>query len=207
MRCRSAVSFLLGVVLAASVWPGARGQTPRVRFTYDTPLACVEALHAGLISASSDQGPGGLAQPYDRLAPLIASTHDLHYIAEFTTRCHWAGFEDEGREVFVQRFERLSVITYASRFVALSEDSFAIEISRGLDSGRTQIVASIKREAQPGIPLEYLLHEDETGWWIINVVTDGVSDLTLKRAEYQRVLSEGPLADLLEVLDEQIAAL
>ena len=199
--------WLFGAGLAALPWLNAVGQVPITITAYDTPMACIEALHDGLISLSLEQSPGGLAQRFQRLEPLIVATHDLPFIAEFTVRRHWARFDDEEREAFLQSFQRLSVMSYASRFVALSEDTFRIQESRVLGSGRVQVIASITRAEPPDIPIEYVLQQNDAGWRIINVVADGVSDLALKRAEYQRVLAEGSVADLLEVLEQQIAAL
>jgi phospholipid transport system substrate-binding protein len=199
--------WLFGAGLAALPWLNAVGQVPVTITAYDTPMACIEALHDGLISLSLEQSPGGLAQRFQRLEPLIVATHDLPFIAEFTVRRHWARFDDEEREAFLQSFQRLSVMSYASRFVALSEDTFRIQESRVLGSGRVQVIASITRAEPPDIPIEYILQQNDAGWRIINVVADGVSDLALKRAEYQRVLGEGSVADLLEVLEQQIAAL
>ncbi len=199
--------WLFGAGLAALPWLNAVGQVPMTITAYDTPMACIEALHDGLIGLSLEQSPGGLAQRFQRLEPLIVATHDLPFIAEFTVRRHWARFDDEEREAFLQSFQRLSVMSYASRFVALSEDTFRIQESRVLGSGRVQVIASITRAEPPDIPIEYILQENDAGWRIINVVADGVSDLALKRAEYQRVLGEGSVADLLEVLEQQIAAL
>ena len=55
----------------------------------------------------------------------------------------------------------------------------------------------------PDVPLEYLLQEGPDGWRIINIVADGVSDLALKRAEYQRVFSSGGIEALIAELEEQ----
>ena len=199
--------WLLGAGLATLPWMNALGQVPAKITVYDTPMACIEALHDGLISLSVEETPGGLAQRFQRLEPLIVATHDLPFIAEFSVRRHWARFDDEERDAFLQSFQRLSVMSYASRFVALSEDTFRIQESRVLGSGRVQVIASITRAEAPDIPIEYILNQNDAGWRIINVVADGVSDLALKRAEYQRVLGEGSVADLLEVLEQQIAAL
>ena len=199
--------WLLGAGLATLPWMNALGQVPATITVYDTPMACIEALHDGLISLSLEETSGGLAQRFQRLEPLIVATHDLPFIAEFSVRRHWARFDDEERDAFLQSFQRLSVMSYASRFVALSEDTFRIQESRVLGSGRVQVIASITRAEAPDIPIEYILNQNDAGWRIINVVADGVSDLALKRAEYQRVLGEGSVADLLEVLEQQIVAL
>jgi hypothetical protein len=59
--------------------------------------------------------------------------------------------------------------------------------------------------AAEDIPLEYTLHEGDAGWLIINILADGVSDLALKRAEFQRVLAGGTIGDLVRHLEEQTA--
>jgi len=198
---------LIGALLTTLSWTSVLGQTLEPSAVYGTPMMCAEALHEGLINLSFGQDAGDLAQQAEDLRPLIAATHDLQYIAEFTIRRHWANLSDDEGAAFVQSFGALSVMTYASRFGALSADSLSIHDSRLLASGRAEVIASIKRAEGADIPLEYILHENDSGWRIINVVADGVSDLALKRAEYQRVLGEGSVADLIEVLEEQIAAL
>ncbi len=204
--CRSG-RLLIGALLTTLPWTSAFGQLLEPSAVYGTPMMCVEALHEGLINLSFAQDVGDLAQQAEGLRPLIAATHDLQYIAEFTIRRHWANLSDDDGAAFVQSFGRLSVMTYASRFGALSADSLSIHESRSLASGRAEVIASIKRAEDVDIPLEYVLHETDSGWRIINVVADGVSDLALKRAEYQRVLSDGSIADLIEVLEQQTAAL
>jgi phospholipid transport system substrate-binding protein len=52
-----------------------------------------------------------------------------------------------------------------------------------------------------------LLQNGAAGWRIINIVADGVSDLALKRAEYQRVLASGTLDTLIAELEAQTARL
>ena len=57
------------------------------------------------------------------------------------------------------------------------------------------------------IALNYLLHNRDGRWRIINIIADGVSDLALKRAEYQRVLEEQSFAGLLAHLEKLTVAL
>jgi phospholipid transport system substrate-binding protein len=52
-----------------------------------------------------------------------------------------------------------------------------------------------------------LLQQRDGRWRIINIIADGVSDLALKRAEYQRVLAAGSIEDLIAELERQAARL
>jgi phospholipid transport system substrate-binding protein len=65
------------------------------------------------------------------------------------------------------------------------------------------VSTAVARAGQPDVTLEYLLQQSDRGWQIINIVADGVSDLALKRAEYQRVFASGGIAGLIAELQSQ----
>jgi len=88
----------------------------------DSPAAVVESLHAGLTEVASESLD--LEQRYERLLPLIERTHDLPYIAELTIRRQWRDLSETDRRRFVTAFERLSVMTYASRFAGVAPGAF-----------------------------------------------------------------------------------
>jgi phospholipid transport system substrate-binding protein len=174
-----------------------------VPYATDTPEATVRTLHAGLVGLALEHPEATVEERYKALEPLVTATHDLPYIAQFALRRQWPNLMPADRDRFVAAFERLSVLTYASRFGKLRADSFRIESSKILDSGRAQVVAAIVRPDAADIPLEYLLEQRADGWKIINIIADGVSDLALKRAEYQRVLGGGTIEDLIAYVEDQ----
>jgi phospholipid transport system substrate-binding protein len=225
------------VLLAANALPAqsALGAEPPV--ATDTPAATIESLHRGLVALSRDRPSADVAERYRALEPLIAATHDLPFIAEFALRRQWPALGEADRARFVTAFEKLSVTTYASRFKNVTADTFkpgegAARLGEGAArpgeatakpgettaagsaapggaaaSGRAQVQAAIVRAGEPEIPLEYLLEQKDGAWRIVNIVADGVSDLALKRAEYQRVLANGTIEDLIEHVDAQAARL
>jgi phospholipid transport system substrate-binding protein len=172
----------------------------------DTPESTIEALHAGLIEAARDRS-ADVRRRYEALRPVILATHDLPFIAEFTIRRQWASLTADERQRFVSAFETLSVMTYASRFTNATDATFDITGGMPADSGRFEITATIARPEGGPVPLEYLLHEKDGHWRIINIVADGVSDLALKRAEYQRIVADGSIDDLIRNIEEQTARL
>jgi phospholipid transport system substrate-binding protein len=70
-----------------------------------------------------------------------------------------------------------------------------------------QVDAEIVRGEERNIPLQYTLEDRGAGWRIVNIFADGVSDLALRRAEYQRILADGTLDDLLAHIESQTTAL
>jgi phospholipid transport system substrate-binding protein len=173
----------------------------------ESPEATIESLHSGLLALAEEQTDAGAESSYRALLPLIVATHDLEFIAEFTIRRHWPSLGETDRSRFTAAFEHLSVMTYASRFAGVDANTFAPVETSSASSGRAEVHSAIRRPNDGDIPLEYVLQHGEGGWRIINIVVDGVSDLALKRAEYQSVIAEGGINGLLAHIDEQVARL
>jgi phospholipid transport system substrate-binding protein len=189
---------LCGLALAANVFAARAAEGT------GSSLDTITTLQATLVDTARRLGKAPVAERYRALEPTIVNTHNLPYIAEFALRRQWATLTDEERQRFVAAFQRLSVMTYAARFGNVAPDAFRpLEAGAQDPNGRVQITTAIKREGRPDVSLEYLLQQDGDDWRIINIVADGVSDLALKRAEYQRVFASGGIEGLIAELEEQ----
>jgi phospholipid transport system substrate-binding protein len=205
MRARFENAFL-GLLAALALVAHAGPATAAPPFAIDTPDATIATLHKGLIDAAKSPS-AGVEDRYRALEPLIVATHDLAYIAEFALRKQWPTLGDDDRRRFVAAFQRLSVMTYASRFAKVSPQTFKAPGAPMVDGDRARVTAAIARQDGPDVSLEYLLQREPEGWRIINIIADGVSDLALKRAEYQRILGTGSLDTLIAELEQQTARL
>lgn len=189
-------ALLFGATLVA--------QAADVAITTDTPEATIATLQRGLMTLSQQSPRATVDERYKVLEPLIVATHDLPYIAEFALRRQWPQIAEADRARFIAAFQRLSVMTYAARFVNVGPNTFrSIAPGAVAETGRAQVTTAVARAGQPDVSFEYLLQQRSGGWRIVNVVADGVSDLALKRAEYQRVLASGTLDTLIQELEAQ----
>ena len=55
------------------------------------------------------------------------------------------------------------------------------------------------------VTLDYVLRDNEGMWQIVNVIADGVSDLSLKRADYTAVIKSEGFNSLVSKLSDKIA--
>jgi phospholipid transport system substrate-binding protein len=180
------------------------GQAADVAIATDTPEATIATLQRGLMALSQQSPRATVDERYKGLEPLIVATHDLPYIAEFALRRQWPQLAEADRARFITAFQRLSVMTYAARFVNVGPNTFRpIAPGAAAEAGRAQVTTAVARAGQPDVSFEYLLQQGSGGWRIVNIVADGVSDLALKRAEYQRVLASGSLDTLIKELESQ----
>lgn len=170
--------------------------------------AVVRELHRTLVEAARDAASLTREERYVRIAPVVSATHDLPYIAELTIRRQWRSVDDADRQAFVAAFERLSIMTYATRFAAVGPGTFEIYGSEEAGGGRMRVRAAIVRSDDEDIPLDYLLQQDDGRWRIVNILADGVSDLALKRAQYRKIFTDGgTIADVIAEIEEETARL
>jgi len=197
-RRKALTGALCGLALAVEVF------SARAAEGTGSSLDTITTLQAALVDTARRLGKGPVAERYRALEPTIRKTHNLPYIAEFALRRQWGMLNEDERQRFVAAFQRLSVMTYAARFGNVAPDAFRpLEVGAPDANGRVQVTTAIKREGQPDVSLDYLLQQDGEDWKIINIVADGVSDLALKRAEYQRVFASGGIEGLIAELEQQ----
>jgi phospholipid transport system substrate-binding protein len=195
-------TLFLCAAVAASYFVAWRGAADEV--STSTPSATIASLQQALVAATRDAAEATIEERYRALEPSVVATHDLPYIAEFALRRQWGSLTADERQRFVGAFQRLSVMTYAARFGNVAPDALRpIEAGAPDANGRVQVTTAIKREGQPDVSFEYLVQQDGGSWKIINIVADGVSDLALKRAEYQRLFASGGIEGLIAELEQQ----
>jgi phospholipid transport system substrate-binding protein len=183
---------------------GAAAVAAPAEVATDVPVATVASLQRGLVELSQARPQATLDERYAALAPLVLATHDLPYIAEFALRRQWPTLSEADRGRFVAAFEKLSVMTYAARFASVGPNTFRPIVQAAAEQGgRANVATAVARADGADVSLEYLLQQTPAGWQIVNIVADGVSDLALKRAEYQRILAAGSIDTLIGELEAQ----
>lgn len=148
---------------------------------------------------------GEIAERDAAFAPLIESSHDLPYMAKMTIRRHWNGLDDVQRARFIEAFSGLSIATYASRFNGMGDIVFRINAERAMSGGRMEVKTELVETNGAHTSLDYVLHETADGWRIVNIVAEGVSDLALKRSQYQQILNRQSLDAVVQHMDAQRA--
>ncbi|MFO1436025.1 MAG: ABC transporter substrate-binding protein [Gammaproteobacteria bacterium] len=167
----------------------------------------VETLHAALLAAMKQGGEqAGYKGRYTALEPVITKCFDFGTIAKLVLGRNWAGLNPEQQKKFVETFAKLSVATYASRFDSFSGEHFE-SLGETKQSGNNMLVNTqlVRTNDQP-VSLNYLVSIGQDGSArILNVVADGVSDISLKRSEYGSIISSDGFDALIEKLNAKIA--
>ncbi len=161
----------------------------------------VEAFHDVLLQAM--QLDGGYSERVAVLAPAVQSLFDIDAIARVTLGRTWRNLDVDQQRTFAQKLERLIVSTYSDRFDAYNDQTFEVRSVQPVKRGSTvnRVVKSVlTRRDGSVVTLDYYFR----GSGVFNVVADGVSDLSLRRADYNSIIKSEGYDALLVYMDEQI---
>jgi len=164
----------------------------------------VENLHVELLAVMRQADGLGYKGRYERLAPVVNSSYDLPFIAKTVVGRYWKKFSPEEKSEFVVTFTKLSIATYADRFDGYSGERFKTISEGELQSGRFLVKTVLVKSSGEKVELDYILHQHSDEWRIINVIAQGVSDLSLKRADYTSYLKKNSFEDLLSKINQKI---
>lgn len=165
----------------------------------------VEQFQATLISIMKDAEKLGYEGRYQRFAPAIEASHDLPGITKFAAGRYWDKLSAAQQQQLVDAFGRQSIATYAYRFDGYSNQTFKTVSEEKTARGDALVHTVFNNPGGETLRFDYVLHNTDTGWRILNIIVDGVSDLAIKRAEYSSILRTQSVDVLIEKLNAQVA--
>lgn len=160
----------------------------------------VDAFHAALESALRSGAP--FTTRLALVEPQVQAHFNLTTIARLSLGATWRNLNATEREQFSLALKDLIAATYADRFANDSGQRFEFI---GVNPGRRGPVVRTQLVRQSGAPvrLDYHFRDGQ----IYNVVADGVSDLSLRRADYNSIVKQQSFAALLVHILEQYRSL
>lgn len=167
----------------------------------------VERLHSALIEVMKNADALGFEGRWKTLAPVVTDSYDLAYISEIVLGREWDKLSENDRAQMIDTFTRLTISTYAARFDGFSGQSFRHVEEKPMNRGRVLVRTELVQPADEPVHLDYVVQEKNGQWKIVNVVAEGVSDLSLKRADYGSIIKRNGFKTLMEKLEGQIVDL
>ena len=196
-------AILTALVLFAGVATSVRANELAAAKT--VPEATIETFHAGLLDIMKHADELGIQGRIDRLAPLMADTFDLDFMASKTVGRHWRKLSEEEQANWVDLFTRFTTANYAGRFTGFTGEEFITVGTEDAPRGTRVVMTKIVIPDDKDVQLNYRMIERDGRWKVIDVFLNGtVSELALRRSEYSSALKRDGFASLLNSVEEKI---
>jgi phospholipid transport system substrate-binding protein len=166
----------------------------------------VTNFHDILIIAMKSEKSLGYPNRINIIKDVVSRSFNFPLISKVVLGDKWEELSSEHKHEFVSIMESLSIATYAHYFVSYSGQKFVI-VDRKLRNNSLTLGTYLISNNGERTSLKYLLQKNKNGWQIVNVISEGVSDLSLKKAEYAYIIKNNGIKSLLQQLKLQIRAL
>lgn len=186
---------LFAALLLIVVWTPARADDP-------SPKTVVETFQASLIGVMKEADRLGVKGRFARLAPIIDATFHVPLMTQIAAASHWAKADAEQRQTLVKAFKRMSVSTLATLFDGYDGERFDITGEAPGPQGTLLVKTLLVKKDRSTHDIAYVAKRLRDRWYIIDVIVDeGISELTVRRSEYRRILDGKGVPGLIDVLN------
>ena len=164
----------------------------------------VKDFQAELLNVMQQGDKLTFEQRFEQLKPAVLKSHDLTKITRIVVSKEWKKLTIEQKKELIRKFSTLSIASYAHYFNSYSGESFTVESVKQLSPNQIYVHTFLVLPDDKDVSMDYLLKKTGDDWRIINIITNGVSDLALKRSEYVAVLKKSGFDVLLAELSVKI---
>ncbi len=143
---------------------------------------------------------GTYEERFNLLKPLIVESFDIDTIARVSLGRTWKTLEEDNKNQFIELLTNIVIGTYANRFDSYNNQKFETLETIEAKPGRQIVKTQLTKSNGGIIPLNYYFKNER----IFNVVADGVSDLSLRRADYSAIIKKSGYDALVKELQNKL---
>ena len=168
------------------------------------PSHIVAGFQSVLVAVMKEAETLSIRQRFERLAKTADESFHWALMAQITAGNHWKSATYAERRNLVEAFRRMSITTLATLFDSYSGEIFKV-IQEADGPSRTRIVQTVLVKGDKSkVDILYVCRKFKVGWRMIDVILDnGISELKVRRSEYNFVLKKGGLPALIGLLNSK----
>jgi phospholipid transport system substrate-binding protein len=193
--------LLLTAVVCLSLAESARAASS------DPAVNQVQALTDALLKSMRAGSTVSMAERYKQLEPVVEQVFAMPLVTRLAVGPQWASFPPDQQQALIAAYTRFTVANYAHNFHDFDGQKFEIDdnvLSRGDDKVvRTRVIPA----HDVPVSLLYRMHQVDGTWKVIDVISDGVSQLALRRSDFAVAIAAGGAPALIAHLNKSSEAL
>jgi phospholipid transport system substrate-binding protein len=138
---------------------------------------------------------------YELVDTLVLPHFDFAAMTDLALGRYSDQVSPEQRPEIISEFRRLLVRTYSSALLEYTDQSVVFLPMEGSEAdGEVTVRAEIQQAGGFPIPIDYLLHNSDDGWKVVDVSVDDVSLVTNYRSSFARAIKKDGVDGLIQTL-------
>ena len=169
---------------------------------YERPEDTVRAFEETTINLLKMSNTESKEQRFIYTLNRVKNLFDFKTIAKIILSGHLEGENKELEVEFTKQLRNLTARTMVLNYVNYSKQKYKTVKSKKNEK-RAFIFTEFYISDNKTIPFRFVLKNNQGNWQIINIIASGVSELSVKKIEYQSFLETKTLFDLIQEIKLQ----
>lgn len=141
---------------------------------------------------------------YELVDTVVLPHFDFEAMTDLALGHYSDQVSPEQRPEIVNEFRQLLVRTYSSALLEYTDQSVVFLPMEGSEAdGEVVVRAEIQQAGGFPIPIDYLFHNGDNGWKVIDVSVDDVSLVTNYRSSFARAIKKDGVDGLIQTLRDR----
>jgi len=197
MKARTLCLFLAAIVLLLSPRSSPAGEpTEQIRAAIDRGVE--------VLNEAKPDGAKAKPETIHRLKQVVYPLFDFEEMARRSLGTHWRRLPPERQKEFVALFTELLERTYANS-INLYDGQKVIYTGETVDGDYAEVSTKIITKKGEAFSAVYKLRRVDGKWKVYDVVAEGISVVNNYRSQFNRVIVNLSLEDLMKTLREKTA--
>ncbi len=189
------VAILVFLTVLFGLQTGVRAESP-------SASAVAQRFQSSLIDVMKSAASVDVTERYKRLAPAVEQSFHMPLMTQISAGAYWGQATIDERKSLVAAFRRMSVATLATLFSGYSGETFHVTAEKPGPSKTTLVMTHLLKTDGEKINIAYVARRFKIGWRMIDVIVDsGISELKVRRSEYNQILKKGGIPALIQLLN------
>lgn len=172
------------------------------------PAAPVHKLCDTLIEVMKQGKDLGFKGRENKLKPVVGSVYDMTALTKATLGLAANKLSPEDLAKLSDAYARFSVATYADQFSKWDGEKFEVGQPHPGANGNTVVPTFIVSGDGSRTGIDYVMHEAEGGWSIVDVLFNGsISQVAVRRSEFLPIYRQNGLDFLVAQIDTKATGL
>jgi phospholipid transport system substrate-binding protein len=167
------------------------------------PTEVVRQFYGQLLDTMQHASTLGAKGRYQKLEPVVLSTFDVPFMARLSIGPLWAKLTAEQKRRAAAAYGRYIGAVYATRFDGYSGERLEVLGEQQIKHGTLVKTQIVKSNGEP-VSINYVLHDNDTGWQIRDAYLSGaISELATRRSEFSTILRTNGIDALIASLNKK----